>query len=154
MRHGIFLPESTFSTDSYEVCTPLCATACICVHIKDPVVHVSVWWILQTLKDPACTILHRLGSVTLSQLAFPKESNQNFPREKSKRDNTVVKQNKPHSKVVQLHFHTVQHTNSPFVLKNKKTKMEISFEFPSKNKVCRLVQQNSHPPTPAPTADQ
>ena len=32
----------------------------------------------------------RLGSATLSELAFPGESNSNFPREKSHWDNTVV----------------------------------------------------------------
>ena len=32
-----------------------------------------------------------LGSATLSQLAFPRESNPNFPREKSHWDDTVVK---------------------------------------------------------------
>ena len=24
-----------------------------CTHVKDPVVHVRVWWIMQTRKDPA-----------------------------------------------------------------------------------------------------
>ena len=33
----------------------------------------------------------RLGSATLSQLAFPGESNLNFPCQKSQQDNTVVK---------------------------------------------------------------
>ena len=34
---GTFLPESTFSADSYSVRTPLCAVTCIyiCAHIKD-----------------------------------------------------------------------------------------------------------------------
>ena len=36
----------------------------------------------------------RLGSATLSQLAFPRESNLNFPWEKSHLDNTVVKKKK------------------------------------------------------------
>ena len=27
----------------------------ICVHDKDPVVHVGVWWIMETLKHPAST---------------------------------------------------------------------------------------------------
>ena len=41
-----------------SVRTPLCAVACIniCVHVKDPVVHVWVWWIMETLKHPACTV--------------------------------------------------------------------------------------------------
>ena len=40
------------------LCTPPCAIACsnICVHIKDPVVHVRVQWIMETLKHPACTV--------------------------------------------------------------------------------------------------
>ena len=37
---------------------PPCAIACvyICAHVKDPVVHVRVWWIVETLKHPACTL--------------------------------------------------------------------------------------------------
>ena len=37
---------------------PPCATACIniCAHIKDLLVHVRVWWIMETLKHPACTV--------------------------------------------------------------------------------------------------
>ena len=67
--------------------TPPCAIACINI-CKDPVVHVGVWWIMETLTHPACT----LGWVVrLSQLAFPGESNPNFPWEKSHWGNTVVK---------------------------------------------------------------
>ena len=40
----------------------------------------------------------RLGSATLQQLAFPGESNLNFPWEKSYWDNTVVKSNFKKSK--------------------------------------------------------
>ena len=38
--------------------TPLCAIACIfiCANVKDPVVHVRVWWIIGTQKHPACTL--------------------------------------------------------------------------------------------------
>ena len=38
--------------------TPPCAIACIniCVHVKDPVVHVRVQWIMETLKHPARTV--------------------------------------------------------------------------------------------------
>ena len=53
------LPESTFSADSLTwVRTPPCAIACnnICAHLKDPVVHVRVRWIVETLKHPACTV--------------------------------------------------------------------------------------------------
>ena len=39
----------------------------------------------------------RLGSATLSHLAFPGESNQNFLWEKSQRDDTVVKKKKKKS---------------------------------------------------------
>ena len=43
---------------SYGVCTPECATACIniCAHAKDPVVHVRVQWIIETVKHQACTL--------------------------------------------------------------------------------------------------
>ena len=54
-----FSPESAFSADSLMcVRTPLCAITCfnICAHIKDHVVHVRVWWIMETLKHPACTV--------------------------------------------------------------------------------------------------
>ena len=59
MRQGIFLPASTFQCRlSYGVSRPPCTTACIniCVHVEDPVVHVSVRWITETLKHPACTV--------------------------------------------------------------------------------------------------
>ena len=78
VRQGIFLPESTFSADSYGVRTPPCAIACtyICAHVKDPVVHVKVRWIMETLKHPACTV----GWVArLSQLAFPWGKQPAFP---------------------------------------------------------------------------
>ena len=59
MRQGIFLPESTFSADSLTVSvrTSPCAVACIYIyaHVTDLVVHVRVWWIMETLKHPACT---------------------------------------------------------------------------------------------------
>ena len=66
--------------------TPPCAIACIiniCAHDKHPaVVHVGVWWIQKTLKKTPSTH-RRLGIAILSQLAFPGESNPNFPLEKS-----------------------------------------------------------------------
>ena len=59
-KQGIFLPiESTFSAHSLTyVRTPLCAIACIniCAHVKDPVVHVRIWWIMEMLKHPACLL--------------------------------------------------------------------------------------------------
>ena len=41
-------------TVSHGARTPLCAVACIniCAHVKDPVVHVRVRWIMETLKHP------------------------------------------------------------------------------------------------------
>ena len=54
-----FSPRVNFQCRlSYRVYTPPCAIACIyiCAHVKDPKVHVRVWWILETLKHPACTI--------------------------------------------------------------------------------------------------
>ena len=53
----ILLPESTFCTDSYDFHTPLHVLTCIivCARVKDSAVHVRVWWIMETLKHPACT---------------------------------------------------------------------------------------------------
>ena len=80
-----FLPESTFSAPFDGVCTPPCAITriiYICAHVKDPVVNVRVWWIMETLsKTPS--MQPRMGSSTLLQLAFPREDNPNFPWEKS-----------------------------------------------------------------------
>ena len=48
-----FSPRVNFQCRlSYDVCMPLCAIAWIniCAHIKDPVVHVRVWWIMETLN--------------------------------------------------------------------------------------------------------
>ena len=58
MRQGIFLPRVNFQCRlSYGVRTPPCAIACIniCTHVQDPVVHVRVRWIMETLKHPART---------------------------------------------------------------------------------------------------
>ena len=43
---------------SYDVRTTSCAIVYIntCAHDKDPVVHVRVRWIMETLKHPACTV--------------------------------------------------------------------------------------------------
>ena len=44
---------------SYGVRTPPCVTACINIfaHVKDPVVRARVRLIMETLKDPACTVV-------------------------------------------------------------------------------------------------
>ena len=38
---------------------PQCTIACIniCAHVKDPVVHVRVRWITETLKHPVCAVV-------------------------------------------------------------------------------------------------
>ena len=56
-RKGFSL-QSTISADSYGIRAPLCAITCIniCVHDKDPVVNVTVWWIMALHTYPACTI--------------------------------------------------------------------------------------------------
>ena len=54
-----FSPRVNFQCRlSYGVRTPPCAIACIyiCVQVKDPAVHVRVWWIMETLKHRACTV--------------------------------------------------------------------------------------------------
>ena len=67
---------------SYSVRTSLCAIACIsiCAHVKDPVVHVRIWWILETLKHPVCTV----GSAAqlCHSLLSPREINQ-IPHERN-----------------------------------------------------------------------
>ena len=59
-RHGKgFFSQSQLSVQTLlrRVRTLPCAIACIyiCAHVKDPVVHVRVRWIMETLKHPACT---------------------------------------------------------------------------------------------------
>ena len=72
--------------------TPPCVIACInvCAHVKDPVVHTC-----QSSVDYGNTktssVHQRLGSATLSEFAFPEESNSYFLWQKSQKDNTVVK---------------------------------------------------------------
>ena len=81
---GFFFPRGNFQCRlSHDVCTPMCATACIniCAHVKDPVVHVRVRWIMETLKHPACTV-HWVVRLLL-QLVFLGESNSNFQWKKS-----------------------------------------------------------------------
>ena len=54
-----FSPRVNFQCRlSYGVHTPLCAVACINIsaHIKDCKVYVRLWWIMETLKHPACTV--------------------------------------------------------------------------------------------------
>ena len=88
-----FFYQSQLSVTSVRCA--LCAIAWIniCAHVKQPVVHFRVRWIMETLEHPACTI--RLDSATLSQLAFlereKKKSNPNFAWEKSQWDNTIGK---------------------------------------------------------------
>ena len=75
---------------SYGVQTSLCVIAYIDIwpHVKDSVVHVRVWWIMETVKHPACTV----GWVAQqSQLAFPGESNLNFSLENRNRTTFVKK---------------------------------------------------------------
>ena len=54
-----FSPRANFQCRlSYGVRTHPCAITCIDigVHVKDPVVHVRVRWIMETLNHPACTL--------------------------------------------------------------------------------------------------
>ena len=61
MQKGIFLPESTFSADCLTVFVQphvQLRESNICMHVKDPVVFVKVWWIMEdgNAKYPACTL--------------------------------------------------------------------------------------------------
>ena len=54
-----FSPRVNFQCRlSYGVRAPPCAIACIysCAHVKDPIVHVRVGWIIETLKHPVCSL--------------------------------------------------------------------------------------------------
>ena len=54
-----FSPRVNFQCRlSYGVRIPPCATACINIyaHVKDPVVHVRVRWIMETLTHPAGSV--------------------------------------------------------------------------------------------------
>ena len=54
-----FFSESQLSVQTLlRCCTLPCAIACIniCAHIKDPLVHVRIRWIMEALKHPACTV--------------------------------------------------------------------------------------------------
>ena len=53
------LPRVSFQCKlSFSVRTPPCAIVCIniCAHVKEPVIHVRVRWIMETLKHPACSV--------------------------------------------------------------------------------------------------
>ena len=85
-----FFSQSQLSVQTLSQCphSPVCNrmhSHNICAHVKDPVVHVRVLRIMETLKYPC--MHHRLGITTLSQLAFPGESNPNFQQEESKWEN-------------------------------------------------------------------
>ena len=56
-------------------------------HVKEPVVRVRGRWIIKKMKTP--NMHYRSSSATLSQLAFPEESDPTFPWEKSQQDNAV-----------------------------------------------------------------
>ena len=62
-------------------------------HVKDPVAHVRVRWIMETHTHTKKKkkIYFYMDSATLWQLAFPEESNPNSPWEKSPRDNKLKK---------------------------------------------------------------
>ena len=54
-----FSPRVNFQCRLSYMCpyTPVCNHINICAHIKDPVVHVRVQWIMETLKvHQACTV--------------------------------------------------------------------------------------------------
>ena len=98
VRQGIFLPESTFSADSLTVSLHPCVQS----HTLTAVCTLRSCSPCQSLVDYGNTKTpnrhRRLGSATLLQLAFPRESNLNFPWGKPQWDNTVLKiKNKEHN---------------------------------------------------------
>ena len=86
-----FSPRVNFQSRlAFGVRPPACAIACIytCAHVKDPVVHVRIRWIMETLKHPACTVgwVARLYRSWLS----PGKATRISHGKKSHWDNTVV----------------------------------------------------------------
>ena len=53
-----YFSQSPFRAVSHDVHTPQQAIACIYfyAYVKDPIVYVRIWWIMETLKHKACTI--------------------------------------------------------------------------------------------------
>ena len=99
---------------SYGVHTSPCAIACvnICLHVKDPVVHVRVQWITGTVKHPACTVgwvallCHSWLSLGKENLSFSWAKQSEFPMEeipKMKRTIQLLKKNlESHSQFMSL----------------------------------------------------
>ena len=50
-----FFSQSQLSVQTLLQClyNPMCNCIYICAHVNDPVVHIRLWWIMET---PACTI--------------------------------------------------------------------------------------------------
>ena len=111
----VFLPESTLSADSLTcVRTPPYAIACIVnifSHVKDPVVHVSVRWIMETLKHPACT----LGWVSRSRdsvaAGFPCGKQSEFPMGEIQTGQYSRLKKKTHQKLATFQSRVWRYTN-------------------------------------------
>ena len=78
--HTLYTPQTSFGLD-YKPRSHVCMHAQRShTQVKDSVIHVRVWWIMETLNHAACII----GLVVwLSHLAFSGENDPNFPWEKS-----------------------------------------------------------------------
>ena len=77
--------QSQLSMQTLERCphTPCAITRMnICVHVEDPVVHVRVWWIMETLKYPECTV-SRVGYRDSVVAGFPRGKQPKFPNERN-----------------------------------------------------------------------
>ena len=48
-------------------------------HVKNPVVHVRVWWITETGKDPACTCRAGCSAALAAAVAFTQVRQPEFP---------------------------------------------------------------------------
>ena len=49
------------------------------MHITDPAVHVRVWWITDTQKDPACTYRTGYSTALAAAVVLPRKGDPNFP---------------------------------------------------------------------------
>ena len=118
-----FLPVNFQCRLSYGVRTPPCAISYvnIWVHVKDPVVHVRVRWITETLKRPACTVLWLahlcrswLSPVKATRISHGKIHWNNTVEKKVKKLETAAKRGWSNGK-------NTDHTKTCFVRRVKQT---------------------------------
>ena len=102
----------------------------------------SVWWIMETLKHPACTV------ALLLQLAFPREKNPNFPWENAHCGNAAVRSKvKKDSSIKTISWEKVKQPSTALLNQsNQGTQGPFM-----KNEACEQVVSNRPPKSRAST---